>query len=104
MAIEKIRQVAGRALPLRGDNIDTDRIIPARFLKSITFEGLERHLFEDDRQQLEADGRTLHPVSNPAYAGASLLLVPSFVRPCKTIASNVFGVMRLSLRLIKGVS
>jgi 3-isopropylmalate/(R)-2-methylmalate dehydratase small subunit len=75
MSIEKIRQVAGRALPLRGDNIDTDRIIPARFLKSITFEGLERHLFEDDRAQLEADGRTRHPVSDPAYAGASLLLV-----------------------------
>ena len=75
MPIEKIRQVAGRALPLRGDNIDTDRIIPARFLKSITFEGLEAHLFEDDRQQLEAGGRTLHPVYDPAYAGASLLLV-----------------------------
>jgi 3-isopropylmalate/(R)-2-methylmalate dehydratase small subunit len=75
MAIEKIRRVAGRALPLRGDNIDTDRIIPARFLKSITFEGLEGHLFEDDRAQLEADGRTRHPVSDPAYAGASLLLV-----------------------------
>jgi 3-isopropylmalate/(R)-2-methylmalate dehydratase small subunit len=75
MSIEKIRQVAGRALPLRGDNIDTDRIIPARFLKSITFEGLERHVFEDDRAQLEADGRTRHPVSDPAYAGASLLLV-----------------------------
>jgi len=75
MPIEKIRQVAGRALPLRGDNIDTDRIIPARFLKSITFEGLEGHLFEDDRQQLEADGRTLHPVYDPVYAKASLLLV-----------------------------
>jgi 3-isopropylmalate/(R)-2-methylmalate dehydratase small subunit len=75
MSIEKIRQVAGRAVPLRGDNIDTDRIIPARFLKSITFEGLERHLFEDDRAQLEADGRTRHPISDPAYAGASLLLV-----------------------------
>jgi 3-isopropylmalate/(R)-2-methylmalate dehydratase small subunit len=75
MAIEKIRRVTGRALPLRGDNIDTDRIIPARFLKSITFEGLEGHLFEDDRAQLEADGRTRHPVSDPAYAGASLLLV-----------------------------
>jgi 3-isopropylmalate/(R)-2-methylmalate dehydratase small subunit len=75
MPIEKIRQIAGRGLPLRGDNIDTDRIIPARFLKSITFEGLERHLFEDDRQQLEADGRTRHPISDPAYAGASLLLV-----------------------------
>jgi 3-isopropylmalate/(R)-2-methylmalate dehydratase small subunit len=75
MGIEKIPRVAGRALPLRGDNIDTDRIIPARFLKSITFEGLEEHLFEDDRAQLEADGRTRHPVSDPAYAGASLLLV-----------------------------
>jgi 3-isopropylmalate/(R)-2-methylmalate dehydratase small subunit len=75
MSIENIRQVAGRAVPLRGDNIDTDRIIPARFLKSITFEGLERHLFEDDRAQLEADGRTRHPISDPAYAGASLLLV-----------------------------
>jgi 3-isopropylmalate/(R)-2-methylmalate dehydratase small subunit len=75
MPVEKIRRVAGRALPLRGDNIDTDRIIPARFLKSITFEGLEGHLFEDDRQQLEAGGGVRHPVYDPAYAGASLLLV-----------------------------
>jgi 3-isopropylmalate/(R)-2-methylmalate dehydratase small subunit len=75
MAIERIHHVAGRGLPLRGDNIDTDRIIPARFLKSITFAGLENHLFEDDRAQLEADGRARHPVSNPAYAGASVLLV-----------------------------
>jgi 3-isopropylmalate/(R)-2-methylmalate dehydratase small subunit len=66
--------VAGRSLPLRGDNIDTDRIIPARFLRSVTFEGLETHLFEDDRAQLEADGRQ-HPVAAPAYAGASVLLV-----------------------------
>lgn len=75
MAIERIRHIAGRGLPVRGDNIDTDRIIPARFLKSITFAGLENHLFEDDRAQLEGDGRTRHPVSNPAYAGASVLLV-----------------------------
>ena len=74
MAIEKIRQVAGRALPLAGDNIDTDRIIPARFLRSITFEGLEQHLFEDDRQQLEAAGQR-HRIDDPAYTGASILLV-----------------------------
>jgi 3-isopropylmalate/(R)-2-methylmalate dehydratase small subunit len=74
MAIEKVRHVAGRAVPLRGDNIDTDRIIPARFLKSITFEGLQDHLFEDDRQQLAAEGRT-HPTGDPAFAGATILLV-----------------------------
>jgi 3-isopropylmalate/(R)-2-methylmalate dehydratase small subunit len=74
MAIDKIGRVAGRAVPLRGDNVDTDRIIPARFLKSITFEGLERHLFEDDRKQLEAAGQR-HPVDDPRYAGASIFLV-----------------------------
>ena len=74
MSIERIRRIAGRGLPLRGDNIDTDRIIPARFLRAITFEGLEQHLFEDDRTQLEAAG-TRHPVADPAYAGASVLLV-----------------------------
>jgi 3-isopropylmalate/(R)-2-methylmalate dehydratase small subunit len=74
MAIEKIQQIAGRALPLPGDNIDTDRIIPARFLRSITFEGLEQHLFEDDRAQLEATGAT-HPVSDAKYQGATVLLV-----------------------------
>jgi 3-isopropylmalate/(R)-2-methylmalate dehydratase small subunit len=76
MAIEKVRQIAGRAMPLRGDNIDTDRIIPARFLKAITFEGLQHHLFEDDRKQLEADGQK-HPTADPKYGGATILLVNS---------------------------
>ena len=66
---------AARALPLRGDSIDTDRIIPARFLKSISFEGLEQHLFEDDRLQADAEAAGTHPVSNPAYAGSAVLLV-----------------------------
>ncbi len=74
MPIERIRRIAGRAVPLRGDNVDTDRIIPARFLKSITFEGLEQHLFEDDRQQLEVEGQR-HPIADPRYAGARILLV-----------------------------
>jgi 3-isopropylmalate/(R)-2-methylmalate dehydratase small subunit len=70
MPVERIQRVAGRGLPVRGDNIDTDRIIPARFLKSITFEGLERHLFEDDREAANA-----HPVSDPRYHGAAILIV-----------------------------
>ncbi len=71
MAIERITEIEGTALPLRGSNIDTDRIIPARFLRSVSFEGLEQHLLEDDRAQ--AGGR--HPVSNPAYRNAAFLLV-----------------------------
>jgi 3-isopropylmalate/(R)-2-methylmalate dehydratase small subunit len=76
MAVERVREIRGRALPLRGDDIDTDRIIPARFLKSITFDGLEQHLFEDDRREAEAAG-IVHAVNNPAYRGARILLVNS---------------------------
>jgi 3-isopropylmalate/(R)-2-methylmalate dehydratase small subunit len=75
LAVERIREIRGTALPVRGDDIDTDRIIPARFLKSVSFEGLEEHLFEDDRQQLVAAGAGPHAVSNPAYAGATVMLV-----------------------------
>ena len=65
-----ISHVSGRALPLRGDDIDTDRIMPARFLVSVSFEGLEQHLFEDDRK---ADPQ--HAFNNPRYARASVLVV-----------------------------
>jgi 3-isopropylmalate/(R)-2-methylmalate dehydratase small subunit len=74
MAVEIIRTVSGYGLPLRGDNIDTDRIIPARFLKSITFDGLEAHLFEDDRLDVQGKG-SAHPLSNPLYENASILIV-----------------------------
>lgn len=71
MAPERVTRITGTALPVHGNNVDTDRIIPARFLKSISFAGLEQHLFEDDRLQAGPS----HPVSNPAYAGAALMLV-----------------------------
>jgi 3-isopropylmalate/(R)-2-methylmalate dehydratase small subunit len=69
-----IDRIAGRAIPLRGHDIDTDRIIPARFLKSVSFAGLEAHTFEDDRKQLEERGHT-HPFWHPRYKGATILLV-----------------------------
>jgi 3-isopropylmalate/(R)-2-methylmalate dehydratase small subunit len=69
-----IETVAGTAVSLRGNDIDTDRIIPARFLKWLEFSGLGAHAFEDDRAQLKAQGR-LHPFEKPEYAGAAILLV-----------------------------
>jgi 3-isopropylmalate/(R)-2-methylmalate dehydratase small subunit len=75
VAVEQIRRITGTALPLPGNNIDTDRIIPARFLRSVSFEGLEEHLFEDDRAQADVDRPGSHPFSNPVYRGASVLVV-----------------------------
>ena len=65
-----ILKVSGRGLPLRGHDIDTDRIMPARFLRAVSFDGLERHLFEDDRA-----GDPKHPFNDPRFAGASILIV-----------------------------
>jgi 3-isopropylmalate/(R)-2-methylmalate dehydratase small subunit len=74
MASRLVDNISGRAIPLRGHDIDTDRIIPARYLKSVTFEHLETHAFEDDRKQLEERGQ-VHAFWNPKYAGAKILLV-----------------------------
>lgn len=75
MSVERVTQISGTALPLPGDNIDTDRIIPARYLRSVSFEGLEEHLFADDREQVDARAPGTHPVSDPRYQNASILLV-----------------------------
>jgi 3-isopropylmalate/(R)-2-methylmalate dehydratase small subunit len=63
------RQVVGRAIPLPGNDVDTDRIIPARYLKSVTFEGLEASVFGDARKQ-----NPEHPFNQQAYEGASILV------------------------------
>ena len=73
MGADRIQIVEGRALPLRGDDMDTDRIMPARFLKSITFEGLETHVFEDDRLAAARSGH-VHPFDDQRFRGASILL------------------------------
>ena len=64
------REIVGRGIPLPGNDIDTDRIIPARYLKSVTFEDLEAHVFEDDRRQAPN-----HPFNQTKYRGASILVI-----------------------------
>jgi 3-isopropylmalate/(R)-2-methylmalate dehydratase small subunit len=66
-----IDRIEGRACVLRGNDIDTDRIIPARFLRAITFDGLGEHAFEDDRIQAKGD----HPLDDERFAGANIMIV-----------------------------
>jgi len=68
-----IEQIKSKGLPLRGNDIDTDRIIPARFLKSVTFEGLGEHAFEDDIEGVSKQGG-IHPFREPKYKGAGILI------------------------------
>jgi 3-isopropylmalate/(R)-2-methylmalate dehydratase small subunit len=73
MALEKITSVSGTAVHVPGSDIDTDRIIPARFMKCVTFDGLGEYLFYDVRH--EADGSLKeHPLNDDRFAGASILL------------------------------
>lgn len=75
---QRITAVEGTALPMRGDDIDTDRIMPARFLRAVTFEGLEQHLFEDERVGSAAGDREqaiVHSFDDTRFTGASVLLV-----------------------------
>ena len=64
------RQLAGRGIPMPGNDIDTDRIIPARFLKEVTFASMGEHVFEDARKQ-----NPEHPFNASVYQGASVLVV-----------------------------
>jgi len=69
MSSTEVRSITGTGIPLLLDDIDTDRIIPARFLRCVTFDGLGEHAFADDRQQ-----DTDHPFNQDQYQGASVLV------------------------------
>lgn len=69
--VSEVRTIAGGGIPLVGNDIDTDRIIPARFLRCVTFDGLGAQVFADDRKQLNGQ----HPFDLPQYQGAKVLVV-----------------------------
>jgi 3-isopropylmalate/(R)-2-methylmalate dehydratase small subunit len=73
MASEPIQQVAGTGVYVPGDDIDTDRIIPARFMKCITFDGLGDYLFYDVRKTEGGEDKK-HNLNDPRFSGASIIV------------------------------
>lgn len=73
MTLPKISQVAGRAIPVPGDDIDTDRIIPARFMKCLTFDGLGEYLFYDTRFNGDGSEKS-HNLNLPCFRDASIMV------------------------------
>jgi 3-isopropylmalate/(R)-2-methylmalate dehydratase small subunit len=73
MSLAKITSVTGRAVCVPGNDIDTDRIIPARFMKCVTFDGLGEYLFNDVRRQLDGSEKP-HPLNEVRFKGATILL------------------------------
>lgn len=69
--VSEVKTITGRGIPVIGNDIDTDRIIPARFLRCVTFDGLGAQVFADDRAQLQGQ----HPFDLPQYQGATVLIV-----------------------------
>lgn len=69
--MRQITAISGPGIPLQGNDIDTDRIIPARFLRCVTFDGLGEQVFADDRRQAQGQ----HPFDQPQYQGAKVLVV-----------------------------
>jgi 3-isopropylmalate/(R)-2-methylmalate dehydratase small subunit len=96
---QAILSVSGRGLAVRGNDIDTDRIMPARFLVSVSFEGLERHVFEDDRAADPA-----HPFNDPRYAGASILIVNANFGCGSSREHAPQGIARAGFRAVIGES
>ena len=73
MSLSPIKKITGRAVPVEGDDIDTDRIIPARYMRCVTFDGLGEFLFRDIRQT--QDGKsTNHTIDQAKFKGATILV------------------------------
>lgn len=103
MAIESIKQVVGKAVPVPGADVDTDRIIPARFLKCVTFDDLAEGMFYDERFEQDGSSKN-HPIDAPEYEDATVMVVgPNF--GCGSSREHApQSIRRYGFRSIVGVS
>ena len=99
MALAKITSIAGRGVFVPGNDIDTDRIMPARYLRVVSFEGLERHVFEDDQLQ-----NPKHAFGDPRYRGAAILIVNANFGCGSSREHAPQGLARFGIRAIIGES
>jgi 3-isopropylmalate/(R)-2-methylmalate dehydratase small subunit len=106
METRKITRIEGTALPMRGNDIDTDRIMPARYLRAVTFEGLERYLFEDERKGSAAGDKatSVHPFDDPRYRGASIVIVNGNFGCGSSREHAPQGLRRAGIQAVFGVS
>jgi 3-isopropylmalate/(R)-2-methylmalate dehydratase small subunit len=98
-----VRRVAGRGLPMPGHDIDTDRIMPARFLRAVRFEGFEAYVFADEREMERAAGR-MHPFDRHEHRGAAVLLVHRNFGCGSSREHAPQGLLRWGIRAIVGES
>ena len=77
MALEKIEKFEGQGVYLPENDIDTDRIIPARFMVCVTFEGLGKYAFYDERKNADGTDKD-HVLNKPEYKNANIILAESF--------------------------
>ena len=95
-----IQLVEGRALVVAGEDIDTDRIIPARFLKCVSFDALGDQVFADDRKELNGE----HPFDQTQFQGASILVVNGNFGCGSSREHAPQALMRWGIRAVVGVS